>query len=74
MDGAKLSISYAEIAALAFTGRDMAAGKSWEVLGAAILGAEGRGGEKFRCSRKSWSRQLQLSARQHFSASSVFEH
>jgi hypothetical protein len=30
-DGApKLKISYAEIAALAFTGRDMAAGKSWE--------------------------------------------
>jgi len=28
--GPKLSISYAEIAALAFTGRDMAAGKSWE--------------------------------------------
>ena len=26
----KLSISYAEIAALAFTGRDTAAGKSWE--------------------------------------------
>jgi hypothetical protein len=26
----KASISYAEIAALAFTGRDMAAGKSWE--------------------------------------------
>ena len=28
--GAKTSILYAEIAALAFTGRDMAAGKSWE--------------------------------------------
>ena len=28
--GAKLSIPYAEIAGLAFTGRDMAAGKSWE--------------------------------------------
>jgi hypothetical protein len=28
--GPKLAISYAEIAALAFTGRDMAAGKSWE--------------------------------------------
>ena len=28
--GAKLSISYADIARLAFTGRDMAAGKSWE--------------------------------------------
>ena len=27
---AKVSISYADIAALAFTGRDMAAGKSWE--------------------------------------------
>jgi hypothetical protein len=27
---AKTSISYADIAALAFTGRDMAAGKSWE--------------------------------------------
>jgi hypothetical protein len=26
----KVSVSYAEIAALAFTGRDMAAGKSWE--------------------------------------------
>lgn len=26
----KISISYANIAALAFTGRDMAAGKSWE--------------------------------------------
>jgi hypothetical protein len=26
----KVKISYAEIAALAFTGRDMAAGKSWE--------------------------------------------
>jgi hypothetical protein len=26
----KMSVSYAEIAALAFTGRDMAAGKSWE--------------------------------------------
>jgi hypothetical protein len=26
----KTSISYADIAALAFTGRDMAAGKSWE--------------------------------------------
>ena len=30
-DGAqKLSVSYADIAGLAFTGRDMAAGKSWE--------------------------------------------
>jgi len=28
--GAKLSISYADITGLAFTGRDMAAGKSWE--------------------------------------------
>jgi hypothetical protein len=28
--GAKLSISYADVAGLAFTGRDMAAGKSWE--------------------------------------------
>ena len=28
--GGKISISYADIAALAFTGRDMAAGKSWE--------------------------------------------
>lgn len=28
--GAKLAISYADIAALAFTGRDTAAGKSWE--------------------------------------------
>ena len=27
---AKISICYADIAALAFTGRDMAAGKSWE--------------------------------------------
>jgi hypothetical protein len=26
----KTSVSYAEIAALAFSGRDMAAGKSWE--------------------------------------------
>jgi hypothetical protein len=26
----KISVSYSEIAALAFTGRDMAAGKSWE--------------------------------------------
>ncbi len=28
--GTKVSVSYSEIAALAFTGRDMAAGKSWE--------------------------------------------
>ena len=28
--GGKISVSYAEIAALAFSGRDMAAGKSWE--------------------------------------------
>ncbi|HVO57927.1 MAG TPA: hypothetical protein VMT51_09555 [Dongiaceae bacterium] len=28
--GARLKIAYAEIAALAFTGRDTAAGKSWE--------------------------------------------
>jgi hypothetical protein len=28
--GAKVSVSYADVAALAFTGRDMAAGKSWE--------------------------------------------
>lgn len=28
--GEKISVPYAEIAALAFTGRDMAAGKSWE--------------------------------------------
>ncbi len=28
--GEKVSISYADIAALAFTGRDTAAGKSWE--------------------------------------------
>jgi hypothetical protein len=28
--GGKTSVSYSEIAALAFTGRDMAAGKSWE--------------------------------------------
>jgi hypothetical protein len=27
----KISVPYADIAALAFTGRDMAAGKSWEV-------------------------------------------
>ena len=29
-DGQKIAIPYAEIAALAFTGRDTAAGKSWE--------------------------------------------
>lgn len=29
-DGGKQSIRYADIAALAFTGRDMAAGKNWE--------------------------------------------
>jgi hypothetical protein len=28
--GAKVSVSYADVAALAFSGRDMAAGKSWE--------------------------------------------
>ncbi len=28
--GGKVAIAYADIAALAFTGRDMAAGKSWE--------------------------------------------
>ena len=28
--GGKISVSYAEVAALAFSGRDMAAGKSWE--------------------------------------------
>jgi hypothetical protein len=28
--GAKAAVSYADIAALAFSGRDMAAGKSWE--------------------------------------------
>ncbi len=28
--GGKVAVSYADIAALAFTGRDMAAGKSWE--------------------------------------------
>ncbi|HUK23914.1 MAG TPA: hypothetical protein VLV49_04990 [Terriglobales bacterium] len=28
--GGKISVGYAEIAGLAFTGRDMAAGKSWE--------------------------------------------
>jgi len=28
--GGKTAVSYADIAALAFTGRDMAAGKSWE--------------------------------------------
>jgi hypothetical protein len=28
--GPKVSIAYADVAALAFTGRDMAAGKSWE--------------------------------------------
>jgi len=28
--GQKISIRYADVAALAFTGRDMAAGKSWE--------------------------------------------
>jgi hypothetical protein len=28
--GGKISVSYADIAALSFTGRDMAAGKSWE--------------------------------------------
>ncbi len=28
--GSKTSVSYGDIAALAFTGRDMAAGKSWE--------------------------------------------
>jgi hypothetical protein len=28
--GEKIAISYADIAALAFTGRDTAAGKSWE--------------------------------------------
>jgi hypothetical protein len=29
-DGSKLSVSFAEVARLAFSGRDMAAGKSWE--------------------------------------------
>jgi hypothetical protein len=29
-ESAKLSISYADVASLAFTGRDTAAGKSWE--------------------------------------------
>ena len=29
-DGAKVSIAYSDIAALAFSGRDMAAGKNWE--------------------------------------------
>lgn len=29
-DGTRLNIAYSEIAALAFTGRDTAAGKSWE--------------------------------------------
>ncbi len=29
-DGQKLSVAYAEIARLAFTGRDMAAGRNWE--------------------------------------------
>jgi len=29
-DGARVSIAYSEIQALAFTGRDTAAGKSWE--------------------------------------------
>jgi hypothetical protein len=29
-DGQRVAVSYADIAALAFTGRDMAAGKSWE--------------------------------------------
>jgi hypothetical protein len=28
--GSKAAVSYADVAALAFTGRDMAAGKSWE--------------------------------------------
>ena len=28
--GAKIAVAYADIAALAFTGRDMAAGKGWE--------------------------------------------
>ena len=28
--GSKIAVSYSDIAALAFTGRDMAAGKSWE--------------------------------------------
>jgi len=28
--GGKVSVSYADVAGLAFTGRDMAAGKSWE--------------------------------------------
>ena len=29
-DGTKVSVQYSDVAALAFTGRDMAAGKSWE--------------------------------------------
>ncbi len=29
-DGRKISVSFAEVARLAFSGRDMAAGKSWE--------------------------------------------
>lgn len=29
-DGSKISVSFAEVARLAFSGRDMAAGKSWE--------------------------------------------
>ncbi len=37
----RIKLSYAEIAALAFTGRDMAAGKSWGKLGEALLGKKG---------------------------------
>jgi hypothetical protein len=39
----KLSISYADIAALAFTGRDTAAGKSWEAWMKKYAGKKARG-------------------------------
>ena len=53
----RIKISYAEIAALAFTGRDMAAGKSWENWVRHYWEKKAAGERRiFRCSRRSWSK------------------
>ena len=52
----KVSISYADIAALAFTGRDTAAGKSWEAWMTKYAARKAAGNRTSRWNRNRWSR------------------
>jgi len=56
---AKLTIPYSDIAALAFTGRDTAAGKSWEAWMKNIGKRSRRRKPGIALDRKHWSRRVE---------------